>query len=567
MKKSSTKTTKEIENIIFYKSDLLLNCPYCKEIPYLSLNKNNIKKINIKCDKCNKNISLNLNDYMSKLSTNTHLNTLKCSEHNNFYDKFCILCNMQFCSKCKLAENHSSHKTKNIKKITKIEKIQNAKKIIEKNKNFLKRYISEYMKINKFKYVINKLLIPYINNMKYFFHFCDCVISNYDIEYPNYYQQWNLNELLYYLNEEVLIDLKSNKPETIFDYNTNNFMNIKNLEKNILSVKDTLNFDKDKIEDVLLIDDELMLISFQNNLFDVKLYNYKTKNIISTIKASFSKTYFSESEFYFTSKELKLINKDIFAFIINCHFRSVFKIFSISSNNSSPEKLFNCGINSFKKIDENSFGIALDEYIEIYNYNCNEKNIDIEVISRIKIPKIEDFMLTSDKAFIVVLTQDKIIIYNKKYLSIFKEIEIKKEHKFKNINDFSGKKLILGGKIIAIFDMDKFEYNVIYDEKIIEESIGGLTGVSNYLNYSDFFLNYFNKLICKRLFIRTFLSHYGDDDYSDTTNKLCVFDFNHKKNSVNLFHLSEDFNIKKININNKGELIVICENKILIADY
>ena len=44
------------------------------------------------------------------------------------------------------------------------------------------------MKINKYKYVINKLLIPYINNMKSFFHFCDCVITNYDVDYPNYYQ-------------------------------------------------------------------------------------------------------------------------------------------------------------------------------------------------------------------------------------------------------------------------------------------------------------------------------------------------------------------------------------------
>ena len=567
MKKSSTKTSKEIENIIFNKKDLLLNCPYCKEIPYLSLNMNNITKINIKCDKCNKNILMNLSDYMTKLSTNNLLSNLKCNEHNNFYDKFCIFCNIQFCSKCKLAENHSLHKIKNIKKIIKKEKIENAKGIIEKNKNYLKRYISEYMKINKYKYVINKLLIPYINNMKYFFHFCDCVISNYDLDYPNYYQQWNLNELLYYLNEEVLLDIKSNKPETIFDYNTNNFMNLKNLEKNILQIKDTINFNKDKIEDVLIIDDELILISLEKNLFDIKLYNYKTKNIISTIKANFDKTYYSESEFYFTTRELKLINKDIFAFIINCHFRSVFKIFSISTNKSTPEKLFNCGINSFKKIDDYSFGIAFDEYIEIYNYNCNEKSPDIEVISRIKIPKIEDFMLTSDKKFIIVLTQNKINIYNKKYFSIFKEIQLKKEEKFKNIDEFSDKKLILGGKIIAIFDMDKLEYTVIYDEKIKEESIGCLTGVRNYLEYSDFILTYFNKLICKRLFIRTLLSHYGDDDDRYITKELCTFDFDHKKISVNLFHCSENFIIKKININNQGELIVICENKILIADY
>ena len=176
-------------------------------------------------------------------------------------------------------------------------------------------------------------------------------------------------------------------------------------------------------------------------------------------------------------------------------------------------------------------------------------------------------MLTSDKAFIIVLTQNKIILYNPKYFSIFKEIQLKKEEKFNNINEFDDKKLILGGKIIAIFDMDKLEYTIIYDEKIKEESRGYLTGESNYLKYSDFILNYFNKLISKRLLIRRMLSAYNDDDNSKIYNELCIFDFDDKKNSVNLFHCSENFSIKKININNKGELIVICENKILIVDY
>ena len=53
---------------------------------------------------------------MAKLSTNNHLSNLQCSEHNNFYDKFCINCNIQFFSKCKLAENHTLHNIKNIKK-------------------------------------------------------------------------------------------------------------------------------------------------------------------------------------------------------------------------------------------------------------------------------------------------------------------------------------------------------------------------------------------------------------------------------------------------------------------
>ena len=95
-------------------------------------------------------------------------------------------------------------------------------------------------------------------------------------------------ELLYYLNEEILLDVKSNKPESIFDYNTNHFINIKN-QKKLFSIK-ILKFLK--ISDVLKIDDELILISLENNLFEIKLYNYK-KNIISAIKANFFEFEFS----------------------------------------------------------------------------------------------------------------------------------------------------------------------------------------------------------------------------------------------------------------------------------
>ena len=69
------------------------------------------------------------------------------------------------------------------------------------------------------------MLKPYIQEMKTFFHFCDCVLLNYDVEYPDYYQQFNFKNLLNILNEKTTLkDLKEPKLERLFKYKNNNFI-------------------------------------------------------------------------------------------------------------------------------------------------------------------------------------------------------------------------------------------------------------------------------------------------------------------------------------------------------
>ena len=55
----------------------------------------------------------------------------------------------------------------------------------------MNNYINKFPKDEHFD-IINNLIKPYINNMKNFFLFCDCVLLNYDIEYPNHYQHCNI---------------------------------------------------------------------------------------------------------------------------------------------------------------------------------------------------------------------------------------------------------------------------------------------------------------------------------------------------------------------------------------
>ena len=277
------KANPDNSDIIYENKSLFLNCPKCKNIPYLSFNLSNSEKIKIKCDQCHNNSEISLNTYLKDLPSKIPLSIKKCEKHSNFLDEYCYKCHIQFCSKCE-EENkkHQSHKIKIILKIINSEKINQIKATIEKLKKYFKNYINAFMKeyFNKFPnnqhYSINNTLIkPYINDMKNFFLFCDNVLLNYDVDYPDYYQQTNLKNLIDVLNEKtVLKDLKERKLERLFKYNNNNFIiNKKNVVDNLLLSVDF----KEEIIESLLINNEFIFICFKNCL---KLYNYKNKIFI-----------------------------------------------------------------------------------------------------------------------------------------------------------------------------------------------------------------------------------------------------------------------------------------------
>ena len=573
------KKNPEIYDINFDKKYLFLNCPKCKEIPYLSFNKENPEKINIKCDKCNNKSEFALDKYISNLPSQDLLKNKNCTEHNNFLDKYCYKCHIQFCSKCEIYNQHSSHRLKTIKKIITLEKIEKAKNVLDENKNYLKKYIFDFINeyINKFPknrhyYIINNLIKPYINYMKIFFHFCDCVLFNYDIEYPNYYQQCNLNNLLYHLKEKKsLLNLNEPKLEKIFKYNNNNFL-IKKEEINNLISNDCLYFPNDKIKRTLLINDEVIVISFKNNINVLKLYNYKNNNLISTIETNFTDIEPSDKI------KLKQINKDIFAVILCIErYLSKIKIYSIYSNTIVLfEKEFDFHVCSIRKINNNSFGIALFGHIEIYKNNENFENISemiksknnltskFQICTNLKIQMLCDFVQTSNKLYIIALCLNAIIIYKNSDFSIFKEIKLKEE--FMSINQLDDDNFILGPKILGIFNINEDSYKILYNDNIPELKMSYLSGTANFIDYSNFILTYFNKLICRRKFKQILKCHYDDvDDEVITDEKsLCIFDFNPEMNSINLIQNHKNIKIKDIYINNNNEIIISSENKIKI---
>ena len=411
------KTKSEIYNIIFKQKYLYLN---------------------IKCNRCNNKIEIDLNKYLTGLSQENLLKNKNCSIHNNFFDKYCYNCHTQFCSKCEIYNQHSSHIIKTIKKIITLETIEKAKEILNYNKKYFKKYICDFYKehINKIQknkhyYITNDLVKPYINSMKNFFYFCDLILLNYDLEYPNYYQQCNLNKLVYYLKKEsTLINLNEPKLERIFKFSNNNFI-MKNteIENNLIS-KEILDFSPDKISEAIIIDDEFIVIAFQNIINTLKIYNYKNKNLISIIKNIFNDIEPSDII------KLKYINKDIFAVILYIeNYSSTIKIYSIYSNSYVLfDKNYDFHVNTIIKMSNCSFGITLRNYIEIYKSNYIFQDITeaikaknnitqkFEVTTKIKIPLLYDFIQTQNHLYVIALCLNSIIVYNTKILVFIKKL-------------------------------------------------------------------------------------------------------------------------------------------------
>ena len=303
-KKDKTKPKHEVYDIIYKNNFLCLNCPKCKNIPYLSFNLKNPEQINIKCDKCHNNSQINLDNYLKGLSSSNSFPPKKCENHTNIFDKFCYKCHIQFCSKCAEDKKHEGHEVKKIVKKFDTESIKNTKEYIDTLKNNFKNYIQTFMnqkihKIPKSRHysINNNLLKPYIQDMKTFFHFCDYVLLNYDVEYPDYYQQFNLKALLEMLNEKnALKDLNEPKLERLFKYNNNNFISNKKDVKDKLILVSSIKDLKGSVIESLFIDDELILIIFKDCL---QLYNYKNKTCVSKLETDLSRTKF-----------LNKINKD-----------------------------------------------------------------------------------------------------------------------------------------------------------------------------------------------------------------------------------------------------------------
>ena len=590
--KTKTKKVQKPFDIRYNQKYLFLNCPKCHKIPYLSFNNLCPQNINIKCDKCQKDsnqpLIIPLNNYLQKMKNIDLLKDKnKCFIHNTLLDKFCYKCHIQFCTKCEKNKKHLSHKTKIIEKIITKEKIEKGKKTLEYYKDYFKKYIFKFMDeyINKFpkskQYDIkNFLMKQYINDMSQFFHFYDCILLNYDIDYPNYYQQMNLHYFLKFLFEKVeLNNLNEKKIERIFKYSNNNFINKKMNEEDNLIKFDEL--DLSDVYNAILINEEFILLKFSDS---IKLYNYKNKKYISTldIKEKYLDNYFH-----------------IYNGIIVIY-REKIQIFSLFENNYKGmlllEQEVDLDIKKIKRINNNSLGFMTYEKIEVYKSSDNFedipnllKNNKSYTIKLDKVTSIEfseeiyDFIQTSDKEYIICLFVNNCIIYKSKDFSIFKKIKIdqikekkyyfdhkpkiksfEEEGKYKDIIHFNNGNYILGGRNIGIINSNDWSFKVLLDEKIKREDYGYYSQTKTDLIYSGFILTYSNKLICKRYFCKEYGCTFDGSIESSIENGLCIFDFNPEKNTLNKVSYDKSWSSEKMFINSNDEIIVFDWKNIVI---
>ena len=564
----------ELANITFSEKYLYLNCPNCKEIPILCLNEINPEKIDINCDKCDTNFQLNLKDYLSDLSSENLLkNKNNCISHNNYFDRFCFKCHIQYCTKCEINNNkHSDHSICRMKKMINLEKIENAKNSIKTKKDYFKKYISNYIKeklpyIEKMEksrqnFIINNLMKLYVNSMKIFFLFCDNILLNYDLEFPDYYQQKNLINFIELLDKtSPLIDLIETKMESILIYSNNNFINKNN--EIIYNLIDLSNDKISEISDALFLDDKFIVLAFNN--ISLKIYNYQNKNYITTIENNFG-----EKNIKFNEIRLSQIYKSIFSVILKSSSNlSIIKLYSININTLTVlfEKQYNTEIKYIKKINNNSLGIVFGNYLEIYSSEDNFENISQQNISKFEIlnkietlEKIEDFIITPDDLYIIIACLEKIYIYKSKDYIFFKEIKLIKNY-HDDIQLIDDNKIIYSGIDIGIFTINDSSYKLLFDEKISGRWNSYLASISKDVNYSNFVLT-FNKLICKRqLRIVESTSFEDDEDHITIKQALYIFDYN-PNNTVKLSKKIENLKIVNIYKNYNNEIIIVQEKKV-----
>ena len=221
----------------------------------------------------------------------------------------------------------------------------------------------------------------YVNSMKAFFLFCDNILLNYDPEFPDYYQQNNLNNFLKLLEKtsSSLIDLQKTKFESILIYSNNNFIKKNNNDVIINDLIDLSNYRISEISDALFLDDVFIILAFEN--ISLKIYNYQNKNYIKTIEKNFGEKYIK-----FNGIKLSQIWKNIFAVILNTSKLPVIKLYSINANTLNFLFEIVSEINIIRKINNNSLGIAFGKNLKIYSSVDNfEKMSQKNTISKFEL--------------------------------------------------------------------------------------------------------------------------------------------------------------------------------------
>ena len=531
--------------IIYFQDNLFLNCPKCKETAYLDFNTKDPSKINISCFKCNNKNEEYLEDYMTQLTKLSSPTEVKCEKHNNFLDKYCYKCHKQFCSECDMKNHIECSPIKTIQKIITKEKVEDIKKNIDECKEYFKNYINSYMSqffINKpqdsKEIILQSLVIPYTQKMIYFFYFCECALLNYNIEFPDFYQQMNLKTILSIFNTKIeLMTLNSINAEYIFNYEDNNYVSKHRVKLKFKENENIANLPNN--ENFFCINKETIVI---RNFDGVKIY--KNGNCIHTISRKYEKVNFYK------------INEENFAVIQKSTIDACISIFSLKYNEVISTKNYIVFRYIFN-IDTDTFGVASSDYITIFKIEDKEvkrisgKNMDrpsYEYMHSIRIPGTE---------YIATLLRKEIVLKNKNDFSFVKSINIEEMDIFNHFYIDNSGRIFLGGYKIGLFDIINWKVIIIRNDNI-KRFQGYLAGIQSEIEYSDIVLTYFNRIICKRQLKQTQGSTYDDIPNSVTRddNEICVFDFDPENNITKIIEIKKDIYPNSVILNDKNEIII-----------
>ena len=545
----SESKTKEISDFVYEQDILFLNCPKCKGTAYLSFNKKNPDLININCHKCQNKTETYLTDYMDNLSKLSEIKELKCDNHNSFLDKYCYKCHKQFCSECDIDSHKTCSPIKTIKKIItkeRLEEVKNMIKIFKENfKNYINTYINDYLikqSNDIHEFIIDELIKPYIKNMKSFFHFCECAISNYNIDYPDFYQQMNLKDILSIFKTNLDLYSFNNNIEYLFDYRENNYINkskVKLSLYNIPYIQNTINNNKYSFNDE---------INISYNYEGIKIN--KNENCILTLNPHPGKL------------EFRKINNEVFAIVRIKKSYNFIEIFSTKYNEVIYSKSFPRYLNIFNldSNDNNYFIVASSDLIE--KFKLEDKNIQKVFETKI-LNRFNDIFYIPKTNYIAILYRKDIELFNINDLKFFKTIHLNEYDDFEHFYLVGDDMILLTGSKIGYFDIINLNVKIIHDDNIKFFS-GYLTGTQTTIEYSNLILTYFNRLVCKKYFRRIEGSTYDDIPNRETDNAtlVCLFDFDLENKNLKFYESNRDINPIEIVMNENNEILISCINGI-----
>ena len=540
-----------IPEIIYLEDNLFLNCPKCKETAYLELNKKDANKLNINCFKCNNKSLENLDEYMLTLSNLSSPTEVKCEKHNTYLDKFCYKCHKQFCSECDMNNHINCSPIKTIRKIITKEKIDETKKNINEYKENFKNYIKTYMEqyfinqpeVSK-EIILESLMSPYIQKMIFFFQFCDCIILNYNIDYPDFYEQMNLKTIFSIFNSKIeLMSLNSNNVENLFNYEDNNYIS-KN--KVTLTFKETQNnINLQNIDNYFQLNKETEIVSSYEGIKIIK-----NGNCINTIKKKLNEVEFhkiNDENFAIIQRDSRY--GDVTIGIFSMKYNEV-----LSSRNYIVYKyIFN--------LDNDTFAITSSNYTLIQKIEDKE----VKKVKEINMEKpnyeYRDSILIPGTEYILTLFDKEIYLQKKDDFSLVKTINIGEMYIFTNFYIDDCGRIFLGGYKIGILDLNNSKVIVLHDDKI-KKFQGYLAGVESNIEYSNFVFTYFNKIICNRHIHQIQGSTYDDipNVLLRDENEIYVFENDPESNEFKLIEKRKDIYGKCIDLSDKNE-IRICNSK------